>query len=259
MRPAALALLLAVAPGAARADELEFRPVRDGVITGVAALTWLGTGILLANRLAPSRCDWCAANGFDDGIRGSLRWDDRTAAGRISDAGAYVVIPSITIGLVGLAAAHDDRPGEYWTDAGLVLESMAVAGVVQQGVKLFVARQRPDIHALTPDVQAAVQLDAEPNLSFYSGHSSIAFAFAVSSGTVATLRRRRLAPLVWAAGLSLAATTAYLRIAADRHWASDVLTGAAMGSLSGFLIPWLHRRHVEVRIAPGTVGVGGSF
>ena len=46
-------------------------------------------------------------------------------------------------------------------------------------------------------------------------------------------------PFSWAAGLPLAALTGYLRIAADRHYLSDVLVGAGAGTLFGTLVPRL--------------------
>ena len=47
---------------------------------------------------------------------------------------------------------------------------------------------------------------------------------------------------MWAAGLTLATLTGYLREAADKHYLSDVLTGAAVGAAVGWAIPYLHYR-----------------
>ena len=81
------------------------------------------------------------------------------------------------------------------------------------------------------------------------------FALAVSSGTIATLRGYRWAPWVWGVGLTLATATAYLRIAGDRHYFTDVITGAVAGSAIGFAIPLLfHNR----RIAAHAPSIGGG-
>ena len=45
---------------------------------------------------------------------------------------------------------------------------------------------------------------------------------------------------VWGGCLAAASTTAYLRYAAGRHFLTDVLAGAAIGSLTGWLVPHLH-------------------
>ena len=95
-------------------------------------------------------------------------------------------------------------------------------------------------------------------MSFYSGHATLAFAMAVSGGTVASMRGYRLAPWIWGAGLSLAAATAYLRIAADRHYASDVTVGAVIGSLTGFAVPYLfHNPKRRFMAAPAPLDHGG--
>ncbi|MBU1241038.1 phosphatase PAP2 family protein, partial [Myxococcota bacterium] len=41
---------------------------------------------------------------------------------------------------------------------------------------------------------------------------------------------------------TLAAAVAYLRIAGDKHYFSDVLTGAAIGTVMGVLVPLLHKK-----------------
>jgi hypothetical protein len=52
-----------------------------------------------------------------------------------------------------------------------------------------------------------------------------------------------------ATGLALATAVGVLRIAADRHYATDVLLGAGVGLLSGWLLPWL--LHYDVGEALG--------
>jgi len=70
-------------------------------------------------------------------------------------------------------------------------------------------------------------------------YASAAFAVATSFATCASLRGDRDAWVAWATGLPLAAVTGYLRIAADRHYLSDVLAGAGAGTLFGILVPRL--------------------
>ena len=47
--------------------------------------------------------------------------------------------------------------------------------------------------------------------------------------------------LVWGSTMSVAALTAYARVAAGRHFPSDVIVGAIVGSAIGHLIPRSHR------------------
>jgi membrane-associated phospholipid phosphatase len=53
------------------------------------------------------------------------------------------------------------------------------------------------------------------------------------------MRGYKVAPYIWGIGLPLAATTAYLRIAADKHYTTDVIAGSLIGATAGLLIPRL--------------------
>jgi membrane-associated phospholipid phosphatase len=77
---------------------------------------------------------------------------------------------------------------------------------------------------------------------------------------VATMRGRKSAPWLWASGLSLAAVSSWLRIAADRHYLTDVLAGAALGSLMGVSVPVVfHGVHAPVTVAPQVSASGGGL
>ncbi len=67
------------------------------------------------------------------------------------------------------------------------------------------------------------------------------------------MRQYRGAEWVWVSGLSVAAATGYFRIAADKHYLTDVLAGAAVASSVGFLVPFVfHRpRQYIVPLKPG--------
>jgi membrane-associated phospholipid phosphatase len=59
--------------------------------------------------------------------------------------------------------------------------------------------------------------------------------------------------------LTLAAATGYLRIAADRHYFTDVLAGAALGAGAGLTVPYLMHREVEVVPTRDGVAIAGSW
>ncbi|HEY3352961.1 MAG TPA: phosphatase PAP2 family protein [Polyangia bacterium] len=211
----------------------------DGPVTGVLAVTLVATEYRIAS-LAPAACHWCQSNAFDRAGR-DLRW----GAIGTADALSYVTLfltPAVTVALLGLDAYPAGGLRRWADDTLIAAEATALAGVLTQAVKLAAGRQRPFVRALPPADRAHTSDPADNNLSFFSGHASLAFAAATSVGTVATLRRYRLAPYVWAAGLTLAALTAYLRVAADKHYATDVLTGAAVGAAVGWAVPYLHYR-----------------
>ena len=68
-----------------------------------------------------------------------------------------------------------------------------------------------------------------------------------------------------AGGYAVAATTATFRVVGDMHYASDVLTGALVGTLVGYGVPLLHYRHrsepattntLQLHLVPAVGGLG---
>ena len=242
-------------------------PVDISVTLGAGALAL--SLELLSSKLAPSACHWCdrsssgsdSLNGFDASIRNGLRWNNTRAADTASTVIGYGIVPLTSVGLGALLVYRDHRTDEFLMDALLVAEATAIALNVNEISKLAFARERPEVHFRSPADRAALK-SSEDNLSFYSGHTTFAFALAASTATVATMRRYRLAPVVWVAGMLLASTTGYLRIAADKHYATDVITGAVMGTAMGVGIPYLAHRpatsagNVTVTAMPLVRGTG---
>jgi membrane-associated phospholipid phosphatase len=239
-----LFFISAMSPAPSAAQDV--RPLRtdlrvDLPITFGAAALWI-TSELLKDELAPRTCRWCDDNAFDRGARDGLRWDDAALAGTLSDVSSFAVLPALTFGGITALAAHDSALRGAWQDALIVSETAALAALLNQGVKFAVGRERPFVHALDDADKARTDHPSDNNLSFYSGHTSPSFALAVSAGTVASMRGYRGAWLVWGAGLSVATLSGYLRIAADKHYLSDVLTGAALGGALGVAVPLLFHR-----------------
>jgi membrane-associated phospholipid phosphatase len=209
-------------------------------------------GELFAGKLASKNCRWCDRNAdgsdnlnaFDASIRRHLRWSNTSSANTLSGLFSFGLAPLAGTGIAALIAAHDDRLDEIPQDILIVAESAAITMSVAEGAKFGFARERPDVHARNAAEREA-NVSSSDNLSFFSGHASLAFSLATSAGTVASMRRHRLAPLMWIAGLSFATTGAYLRIAADRHYATDVLTGSVVGSAIGFSVPYFAHRPVR--------------
>jgi membrane-associated phospholipid phosphatase len=217
----------------------------DLPVTIGASAVWLGLE-LLRKPLAPTSCRWCdldasggeGLNGFDMSMRNALRWSNVKLADTLSSAFSFGLAPAAGIGIGAVIAAHDDRLAELPEDLLVVGEAAMLASALNGVVKLVAARQRPDIHAKVVNGEPYEPASGD-NLSFFSGHATLAFALATSAGTVASMRHHRWAPLMWASGMIFASTGAYLRVAADRHYATDVLTGALVGGAVGFSVPYL--------------------
>ena len=231
------------------------------------ALTAGSIGIMAATRLEASCrgaqcCRWCDAkdghprlNGLDGRVADSLRWTDRNRAHRWSDATLGASFGQ-AIGYVSLGS----RPAAL-RDGALLVESYALTMAVTQLTKKIARRPRPYAHREDPP--PGKRLDTEDaRESFFSGHASSSFCMAVATGTIAFARKEKNAGWVLGSGLALAATTSYLRIAADRHYFTDALVGAVVGSAAGFLVPHLHRpadQPASTRLEPVALGRGAGF
>ena len=100
----------------------------------------------------------------------------------------------------------------------------------------------------------AITLASSPGTSLIVSVST--FSLASAAGTVATLRGYRLMPLVWATLMPLAIATGDLRSGGDKHYLSDVLTGAVLGAAVGVALPLLfHGRERDDRVPIGSGAV----
>ena len=239
---------------------------RRVVHLGAAALggvLYISSETFLKPTLAPSSCRWCEPTSYDVSVRSALKWNDTGAALTLSNLDGFVVAPISGLGILMLASAGDGEASTArWLDDTIpVIESGVFAGLLNQLVKFTVAEQRPFVHFGDP----ARPHDLDDDVSFYSGHTTLAFAIATSAGMVAHERGYRLEPAVWTAAYAIAVSTGYLRIASDRHYLTDVVTGALTGTAIGLAVPLLLHHHVlsghriEVTPAPNGITVLGMF
>jgi len=147
--------------------------------------------------------------------------------------------------LIGAANVLADSPGDGWSGYGkdslVIFETLSVNLLFNQVVKFTVRRPRPYVYDPKQDEKHRTGMEA--GLSFYSGHSSTAFAAAVSGSYIFTLRHpdsNWVIP-VWLGTCAMASATGILRVKAGKHFWSDVMVGAVAGSAFGLLIPFLHK------------------
>jgi membrane-associated phospholipid phosphatase len=252
----AVVLVLCLLATTAHADDEPWYRGRHGT-NRIVHLTIAAGGTILypafgPRELAPDACRWCEPNALDRSVRDALRWDNVGAAGRLSDAGGYLVTPGLAIGALLIGTAGDLSVARSVDDLVPILETQMIARWATRGAKLAFGRQRPYAHYTGAE-------DEDDNLSFPSGHTSFVFSIAVSAGTVAHLRGYRSEPLVWIVGLTLASATGYLRIAADRHYLTDVIGGAVVGTAAGLTVPLLMRRNVELLPSNRGIAIAGVW
>jgi len=229
------------------------------IIVGTGALLYLSSETQLKSTFAPVICRWCTVPGFDQSVRNSLRWDNTERANTISNYTGLVLPAIVPVGILFFSGWDDGKVADGIDDSLAVAEAAIATGLITQAVKYSTGRQRPLVHYGDPTAPTS----NDDNVSFISGHTSFAFSVATASGSIASARGYKMAPLIWGVGLGLAATTGYLRIAADRHYLSDVVLGAAVGGAVGYLMPrWLHdhgKIGTQVVPAPGGLAIIGTF
>lgn len=120
-------------------------------------------------------------------------------------------------------------------------ESIALSGMLTGGIKGFAGRARPYASpGESGDFRLMSGVNDGARQSFPSGHTTAAFAFAAAMER--ELRRSHPTVARWA-GPSLyvaAALTGLARMHADKHWASDVVMGAGIGTVSGLMVARFH-------------------
>ena len=120
-------------------------------------------------------------------------------------------------------------------------ETLLITGAAQGLVKGLIARTRPFVY--NPEVPIEEKTTTDARKSFFSGHTAFAFASAtflsVTYGDY--FPDSDLTPYVWGSSMAAACVVGYLRYSAGRHFPTDVLTGAVIGTAIGYTIPALHR------------------
>lgn len=244
-------------------DRLGYRPWVDGPVTAAIWVGWLGSEAF-KSKLGPQECRWCEPPAFDWSVRNTLVWESTGTPRLMSDVMLYGVAPIAAVATTAGLAYSEGRSDEIIWDVLLILEAGGAAAATTQLVKFFVARERPYAYAAGLNNEA-FESEVDDNLSFFSGHSSFTFGLAAATATVASMRNRKYAWVGWAVGAPLAAFTAYLRIAGDKHYLSDVVVGGVVGLAVGTLVPAVHDweafrgKNLSVAIVPMQGGAAGSF
>ncbi len=161
-----------------------------------------------------------------------------------------------TVGVAGLVTLPTLRQKGWATIPVMFLETALLANGIQRSVKNIAQETRPYVY--NPAVPVSEKTIKDARRSFFSGHTTNAFAAAVFASTVFSHVNpdSRLKPLVWGGSLALATGTGLLRYKAGQHFPADLVVGAAFGSFMGWVVPKLHQRtgRRQVSAAPWANG-----
>ena len=146
--------------------------------------------------------------------------------------------PGVLVLSVGALAGGAITGSDGWRDAGLhTTEAIAVSGIVTTIIKEMAGRERPNASPDDPfDFHFAGGLTGEGGRSLPSGHATAAFAFAAAAAEELKLRRPDVARYANPTLYGLAVLAALARVFDQKHWPSDVVLGAAIGTFTGRVI-----------------------
>jgi membrane-associated phospholipid phosphatase len=163
--------------------------------------------------------------------------------------GTYEVAVLGGLGVYGFAFKNQKMK----TTTLLATQSYIISGALAGAIKFLAGRQRPYFDDST-EVQAKPIFygplynpprdvaGKKTHSSFPSGHTTAAFAAA----TVYAMEYRDK-PWVPILAYSTATLIGLSRLTENKHWATDVLTGAALGYLSGRLIVNNYHRYAKLK------------
>lgn len=241
-----IASLVTTASGSAQTGDAS-PPVRwdDGPVLGLIdpgapALERAAKGVLLLGSFVafdpPFRdASLSVDSGTTDELAETAEWFGDWQASLPFIAGGAAAVGALTEGSRGLGRA------------GAVLGGVLAGSMTNEGVNVAVGRSRP--------LEGEGAFDFRPftgHASFPSGHT--AFVFSVAGGIDAVTEGWVPA----AAAYGVATLTGLSRIYHDKHWLTDVATGAAVGTFVSYRATRQIARWLDADRRAGAEGEGGS-
>jgi len=194
-----------------------------------------------------------------------LPWD-RPFAGHYSGwattvshySGALAVAP---LALAGYSWYKGDADGhDFGAFSLMFVEAFALQNALNQLVRSMQLWPRPYVYAGRGEGRKkAESARGEAYGSFYSGHASAAFTVAVFTGEWFSeiYPNSQYKSLVWVSSFTLAAAVGALRVVAGKHYPTDVVVGALMGTGVSFGVLKLHeicKKNISFWAIPGNIG-----
>lgn len=172
--------------------------------------------------------------------------------------GGSLILP-IAVGGIALGQDHLNS-GEFLSILAMYGEALALQSGLNLLIRSFQLWPRPYLYKDSKRKKAS----GEAYGSFYSGHVSASFTGAVFSSYLFYKLMPNSKAKYWATGASfgLATAVAIFRVAAGKHYPTDILAGALVGSGVSVGVIALHeyfQSDVSLSVAPGSAVLSFSF
>jgi len=122
----------------------------------------------------------------------------------------------------------------------IVTESYMLTSALTSTSKLVFQRKRPYVY--NHSVPISIRRGPDGQLSFFSGHTALAFTGAILTARMYNdTHSSNNSWYVYGGAVTVASTIGYFRVSAGRHFPSDVLFGAVVGTASALVISEVHK------------------
>ncbi len=177
-----------------------------------------------------------------------------TAAKTADTTLAVVIVTPVALQVAG---GVNDQTGENLLYYG---ESLGASLLFNIGAKYLFHRPRPYTHSSDPRIKRyAAGEETDARLSFYSGHSTMAFTAAVAGSLVFRSEDQHARAGVWGFHMALAGATANLRVRAGKHYYTDVIAGAVIGTGIAVAVTGLQGPGIEMPTGIEWAAIGGGL
>jgi membrane-associated phospholipid phosphatase len=258
----AVSLLLAEAPADAPAAERSLAayevdlPVETAVTVGSFGLfvlidilikPTLEGDISCRRPIGNGRCDPADLSALDRYPVGRSKLPSSAGWAVFSDAALYgsLLLPLAALALES-AVLPTDRPwSDFASDSLVVVEAISLTGAMNTVFKFAFRRPRPVRYS---DVDVPLST-FDQELSVPSGHTALVTA-ATTALTTTFFLRHPDSGWRWAVlggGVALSVLTGFSRVESGNHFPTDVMVGALLGGMAGFVVPYFHRAPVGLR------------
>ena len=249
------ALILANFSFARAQSPYELSSVNDAAIFGAAVVA--GGSAFLINSNIPGLSEEEINNLNTDDIFAIDRFATNYYSPELSDLSDIFVYTLVAS--PALLAFSPEIRNDYMTVGTMYAQTIIFATALPYIAKGIVQRTRPFVY--NPNAPMSAKQEPEARRSFFSGHTTVAFASAVFLSKVYSdyYPDSKYSPYVWGGSLLAATTVGALRIFSGKHFPTDVLVGAVVGSAIGWFIPELHKNKTDDNMSFGAGFMGLSF
>jgi membrane-associated phospholipid phosphatase len=174
-------------------------------------------------------------------IPGFDRWSAHDYSKSIDQASYIPFFTAIPLPL--LCVVDKKMRKDFWKIEFLYIEALAFTGIFNTTAVNLTSRYRPFTYYAENENLVNKAMASNAKNSFFAGHASVVATscFFLAKVYADYHPDSNIKWLFYVGAGAMTATTAVMRSLSGMHFFSDIVVGAAVGTLSGILVPGLHK------------------